>query len=78
MEIGILKGELAEIKDSMRNSNHVVHLYSSLTKKHQELIKSQKDRDDKIRDLKKDVEELIIKLAQKNQIIKELEDENKQ
>jgi hypothetical protein len=55
--------ELKHLKDSIRNSNHIVHLYQVLVKKHEELKKQQKDRDIKIRDLKRDVESLIIKIA---------------
>jgi chromosome segregation ATPase len=65
-EIGMLKSELDEIKHSIKTGEDLPSKYAALLHKHKKVTEAQKDRDDKIRDLKKEVEELIIKLAKKN------------
>jgi hypothetical protein len=63
MELGVVRSELDELRHNVKNGKDLPSKYAALLLKHSSVIKSQKERDDKIRDLKKEVESLIIKIA---------------
>jgi hypothetical protein len=66
MEIGTLKSELDEIKHLMKSKNGAAYQFTKLKEKYDKQLPHQRELEVKVRDLKREVEKLIVQLAQKN------------